>query len=78
MSTSKLVRHLEASENKIVRVVEYWIDRILGGLITEFVIDTSVSYSKYECWFFKGPRGTYLKSLKTWIKMLLCDKWLFH
>lgn len=46
--TPKLVRHLEASENKITRVVDHWIDSILGGFITEFVIDTSVGYSKAE------------------------------
>ena len=72
--TPELVRHLEGSKNKIIRVGDYWIDSILGGFITEFVIDTSVSYSEDERQFFKGPRDKYLKSLKTWIKMLLCEK----
>ena len=42
--------------------------------MTEFAVDTSVSYSEAERRFFKGPRGKYLKSLNTWIKMLLCKK----
>ena len=40
----ELVRHLEASENKIAKVVGYWIDKILGRFITEFTSNTSVSY----------------------------------
>lgn len=60
-----LVRHLEGSENKIARAIDYWIDSILGGFITKFTIDTSVSYSEFEHQFFKGPSGKYLKSLKT-------------
>lgn len=47
---------------------------IMGGFITEFTIDTSISYSEVERRFFKGPRGKYLKDLKTWIKMILCEK----
>jgi len=46
--------------------------------MTEFTVDTSVSYSKEECHFFKGLRGKYLKSLNTWIKMLLCEKWVMQ
>lgn len=44
--TLELVRHLEDSENNIVRAVDYWIGSILGSFITEFAIDTSVIYSK--------------------------------
>lgn len=42
----KLVRRLEASKNKIVQVVNHWVDRILGGFVTEFAVDTSVSSSE--------------------------------
>lgn len=51
--TAELVRHMESSENKIVRVFNYWIDSILDGFITEFTIDTYVSYSEDEHHFFK-------------------------
>jgi len=44
--TPKLVRDLEDLENKIMRVVDYWIDNILGDFITELTIDTSASYSE--------------------------------
>ena len=66
---------LEASEDKITRAIDHWLDRIIGGFITEFVIDTTMSYSKDDQHFLKGPRGRYFKSLNTWIKMLLCEKW---
>lgn len=46
--TPYLVKHLEGSNYKVVRVVDYWIDKILNGLITEFSIDTYVSYSEAE------------------------------
>ena len=48
MWTLELVRRLEASKDKIVRVVNHWLDRIIGGFITEFTVDTSVSYSEVE------------------------------
>lgn len=76
MWAAELVKFLEASENKITRVIDHWIDHILGGFIIEFAIDTSTSYSEEECRFLKGVRGKYLKSLKTWVKFLLCEKWV--
>lgn len=44
------------------------------GFITEFLVDTTVSYSEAEQRFLKGSWGKYIKSLNTWIKMLLCEK----
>jgi len=72
--TLELVCKLEASEDKIARAVDHWLDRIIGGFITEFAIDTTVSYSEAERCFLKGLRGKYINSLNTWIKMLLCEK----
>jgi len=69
-----LINHLENSRNPISRVADYWFDCILGGYITEFVVDTIKSYSTVEQEFFKGPRGKFLNSLKLWTKMLLCEK----
>jgi len=45
---TKLVQILEASEDKIVRVVDHWLDHIIGGFFTEFVVDTLVSYNEAE------------------------------
>ena len=70
----ELVRRTEASEEKIACAVDNWLDQIIGGFITEFIIDTTVSYSEVERCFLQGPRGKYIKSLNTWIKMLLCEK----
>jgi len=72
--TPKLVRRLEVSEDKISHIVHHWLDHIIRGFITEFVVDTLVSYSEVERCFLKGPLGKYVKSLNTWIKMLLCEK----
>ena len=74
MWTPELVHRLETSEDKIVRVVDHWLNQIIVGFITEFAIDTTVSYNEVEWHFLKGPRGKYIKSLNTWIKMLLCEK----
>jgi len=65
VSTPELVRRLEAFEDKIVRTVDHWLHRIIGGLVREFTVDTSASYNKAEQHFFKGPRGKYFKSLNT-------------
>jgi len=72
--TLELVCRLEALEDKIVCTVDHWLDRIIGGFFTEFVVDTSVSYSEVEQRFLKGLRDKYVKSLNTWIKMILCEK----
>lgn len=76
MWTPELVRTLEASEYKIAWSVDHWLDQIIGGFITEFMIDTTMSYSETKRRFLQGPRGKYIKSLNTWIKMLLCEKWI--
>ena len=72
----KLVHKLELSGDKIVRAVDHWLDQIIGGFITKFVVDTTISYSEVERRFLKGPRGKNIKYLNTWIKMLLCEKWV--
>jgi len=69
-----LVGKLEASKEKISWAVDHWLDQIIGGFITEFAIDTIVSYSETERHFLKGPWGKYIKSFNTWIKMLLGEK----
>jgi hypothetical protein len=69
-----LVRKLNSVSNKTSRAVDFWLDSILGGYITEFAVDCTQSYSVAERDFFKGLCGRFMKSLGTWIKMLLCDK----
>jgi len=52
--TLELVRRLEASEDKITRAIDHWLDQIIGGFIIEFTIDMTVSYSEAERRFLKG------------------------
>lgn len=68
------MQKLEAFEDKIVHAIDHWLDHIIGGFVIEFAVDTSVSYNEAEHFFFKGPRGKYLKSLNTWIRVLLCER----
>ena len=51
-----------------------WLENILEGYITEFLVDIVKSYSDAERELFKGPRGRFLLSLQLWIKMLICEK----
>lgn len=46
--TPELVRILEASEDKIMQAIDHWLNQIIGGFITDFTVDTIVSYSKAE------------------------------
>jgi len=46
--TPELVQRLEASQNQITWAVDHWLDRVLGGFVTEFVVDTLVSYNEVE------------------------------
>ena len=72
----ELVCRLEASKDKIVRIVDHLLHQTIGGFITDFLVDTSVNYNEAERRFLKGPQGKYIKYLNTWIKMLLCEKWV--
>jgi hypothetical protein len=54
--------------------VYFWLDSIVTGLITKFAVDTVKSYSATEQEFLKGPRGSYIGSLNTSIKILLYKK----
>jgi len=74
MGTPELVHRLEATKDRRADAVDHWLDRIIGGFITEFAIDTTVSYSEAERKFLQGARVRCIKSLNTWIKMLLCEK----
>jgi len=44
--TPELVQRLEASEDKITCAIDHWFSHIIGGFVTEFTFDTSVSYSE--------------------------------
>jgi hypothetical protein len=60
--------------NKFTRVVDFWLDSIVAGFIIEFAVDTTKSYSATEKEFLRGPRGRYIRSLYTSIKILLYNK----
>ena len=72
--TLELVRRLQGSEEKLAHTMDHWLNQIIGGFITKFAVDTTISYSETKRHFLKGPRGKYTKSLNTWNKMLLCEK----
>ena len=76
--TLELVHKLEASEDKIAWAMDHWLDWIIGGFTTKFAMDTNVSYDEAERRFLKGPQDRYIKSLNTWIKMFLCEKWVMR
>jgi len=64
---------LKEISNLISRAVDFWIDSILKGYVTEFSIEYTQSYSSLEREFFYGPREKYLRELTVWIKMALHD-----
>ena len=70
----QLVCEVTSVSNTISRAVDFWIDSILQGYITEFVVDTITSYSEAERNFFQGTKRRYLLSFSTWIKMLVYEK----
>ena len=43
-STPKLIEDLQEIDNKASRAVEVWLDNILEGYITEFVVDINKSF----------------------------------
>ena len=69
-----MIQRPRQTYNPISGVVDFWLNRLLEGFITEFSVDTLKAYSKAKRIFFKGYHGKYLNSLDMWIKMLLCKK----
>ena len=57
-----MIQQLKSINNPISRDTDFWVDIILEGYITEFVVDTITSYSEAEIKLFQGPRGQYLTS----------------
>jgi hypothetical protein len=74
--TPELVRQLNYVSNPTTRVIDFWLDSVLGDYVTEFAVDFIQLYSVVEREFFKGSCGRLLKSLNMWIKILLCEKHL--
>jgi hypothetical protein len=62
---------LQQVNNKFMCAVDFWLDSIVVGFIIEFAVDTTKYYSEAEHDFLKGPRGRYIISLYTSIKILL-------
>ena len=69
-----MIREITSVSNPISRDVDFWVDNILQGYITEFAVETITSYSEAKIIFFQGPRSRYLLSINTWIKMLVYEK----
>jgi hypothetical protein len=72
--TAENIARLERVNNKFMCAVDFWLDNITVGFITEFAVDTVKSYTVTEKDFLKGPRDRYIRSLYTSIKILLDDK----
>ena len=62
--TPELIQELQEIHNKASWVVEAWLDSILEGYITEFVVDTNNSFNKAEREFFSEPEGIFLLLLQ--------------
>jgi hypothetical protein len=68
------IMRLERVNNKCTHAVDFWLDNIIARFFTEFAVDTTNSYIAIERDFLKGPRGRYLRSIYTSIKILLHEK----
>ena len=72
--TLETIQRLKKIEKSTSRAVNFWLNNLLEGFITEFAVDTLKDYSEAERVFFKGYHGKYPNSLNLCIKMLLCQK----
>ena len=72
--SDQLINELTNVSSPISRAIDFWVDSILQGYITEFVVETITSYSEAKRKNFQGPRRRYLLSINTWIKMLVYEK----
>jgi hypothetical protein len=65
---------LQTIDNKFTCAVDFRLDNIVVGFITKFAVDTTKSYSVEKKELLKRPRGRYIISLYTSIKILLYKK----
>jgi hypothetical protein len=72
--TAKNIARLERVNNKFTRAMDFWLDNITAGFIIEFPVDKMKSYIFVENDLLRGPKGRYIRSLYTLIKILLHDK----
>jgi hypothetical protein len=49
------IAQLQQVDNKFTRAVDFWLDSIVAGFITEFAVDTAKSYNAAEKEFLRGP-----------------------
>ena len=50
----QLIERLKRVDNPVSRAMDFWVDSILEGYITKFVVDTITSYSDVERFFSKA------------------------
>ena len=67
------IQRLKNTHNSISRAVDFWLNSLLEGFVTEFAVGTLKAYSEAGRLFFEVYSGKYLNSLNLWIKMLLCE-----
>ena len=58
--------------------MDFWLNSLLEGFVTEFAVDMLKDYNEAKRLFFKQYHGKYLNSLNLWIKMLLCEQGLLR
>ena len=51
--SDQLVHEVTSVSNTISRAIDFWVDSILQGYITEFAVDTITSYTESEIIFFQ-------------------------
>jgi hypothetical protein len=49
------IEKLQQVNNKFTYVVDFWLDNIVAGFITEFAVDRAKSYITAEKEFLRGP-----------------------
>ena len=72
--SDQLVHEITNVSKPISRAVDFWVDSILQGYITMFVVEMITSYNEAEIKNFQGPQRRYMLSINTRIKMLIYEK----
>jgi hypothetical protein len=49
------IEKLQQVNNKFTCTIDFWLDSIVAGFITEFAVDTMNSYNTVEQEFLHGP-----------------------
>ena len=76
--TKKLKDSLKNIENKWIRGIDFWFERVKEGYIIQFDVEYNESFDFVNENFETKPRKILIIEIPTWIKMVFVQNGIVH